>query len=335
MMVKNTLILCLTFLLIIISCQNKKKPDRKEAVVSNRKNSLIKDHPENTQIKDLPVNDMTDSVSYALGVAWGNGINKLGLSTISPAFYLGARDLIYNNKSVMDLQKAASLLEDKFEQLRFESGWPEIEMDMKLSQIKLLTSFDTVSYALGYTWCNGAKAYGVKEINASLLLGLKQKLSGENTLFTYEQADSYLRTLIEKEREIIYADQKEMNERWLEENKQKKGVITLESGLQYKVIKEGKGISPSGMDIIEAHYTGKLIDGEMFDSSFSRGEPLKFYPTGVIKGWIEATRLMKEGDIWEIYVPHYLGYGSGGTKGKIPPYSTLIFELELIKVHKE
>ena len=113
------------------------------------------------------------------------------------------------------------------------------------------------------------------------------------------------------------------------------GVISLPSGLQYKIIKKGKGTkSPTLTDVLTCNYTGKLIDNSIFDSSSKNTEPFKFYLTGVIKGWSEALQLMHTGDNWEIYVPYYLGYGSGGSKGKISPFATLIFEIELVSIEK-
>jgi len=120
--------------------------------------------------------------------------------------------------------------------------------------------------------------------------------------------------------------------KFLAANKKKKGVITTKSGLQYKVIKSGTGATPKSSDTVTTHYRGTLIDGTEFDSSYNRGKPASFPVGGVIKGWTEALQLMKVGDKWELYIPAELAYGANGPSPKIGPNSTLIFEIELIKI---
>jgi FKBP-type peptidyl-prolyl cis-trans isomerase FklB len=122
-------------------------------------------------------------------------------------------------------------------------------------------------------------------------------------------------------------------EAFFAENKNKEGVITLDSGLQYKVLKSGNGKSPKLSSSVEAHYAGRLIDGTEFDSSYKRGKPQAFKVTGVIKGWTEILQLMKEGDKWEVYIPSDLAYGERGSGPTIGPNAALIFEMELISVN--
>ncbi|SDK39008.1 FKBP-type peptidyl-prolyl cis-trans isomerase [Microbulbifer yueqingensis] len=122
-------------------------------------------------------------------------------------------------------------------------------------------------------------------------------------------------------------------EAFLAENAKKEGVVTTDSGLQYKVIREGSGDSPSADSTVEVDYKGTLIDGTEFDSSYARGEPVQFPVDGVIKGWTEALQLMKEGAKWELYIPSDLAYGPGGAGGLIGPNATLIFEVELHKAN--
>ena len=117
---------------------------------------------------------------------------------------------------------------------------------------------------------------------------------------------------------------------WLEENAKKPGVITLPSGLQYKVIKEGNGNHPSATANVKVNYEGSLIDGTVFDSSFRRGEPITFGLNQVIKGWTEGVQLMSPGAEYMLYLPYKLAYGERGAGGQIPPYATLIFKIELI-----
>eukprot|EP00418_Pyrodinium_bahamense_P076056 CAMPEP_0179064754 /NCGR_PEP_ID=MMETSP0796-20121207/28107_1 /TAXON_ID=73915 /ORGANISM="Pyrodinium bahamense, Strain pbaha01" /LENGTH=330 /DNA_ID=CAMNT_0020761703 /DNA_START=56 /DNA_END=1048 /DNA_ORIENTATION=- len=128
----------------------------------------------------------------------------------------------------------------------------------------------------------------------------------------------------------------EASKKFLEENKGKEGVITLASGLQYKVLKEGRGMDhPKVGTPCECHYAGRLIDGTEFDSSYKRGQPTTFAPNQVIKGWTEAMQLMVEGDKWEMYIPMELAYGPSGKPPKIPPKATLVFIMEIVKIKGE
>jgi FKBP-type peptidyl-prolyl cis-trans isomerase FklB len=127
---------------------------------------------------------------------------------------------------------------------------------------------------------------------------------------------------------------KKINENWLIENGKKEGVYTLPSGVQYKIIKSGNGISPTESDILECHYISKLINGNVFDNAYYEGPTFRFYLSAVIPGWSEALKLMKEGDEWIIYIPWQLAYGSGGMGDLVPPYSTVMINVELVKVTK-
>jgi len=122
---------------------------------------------------------------------------------------------------------------------------------------------------------------------------------------------------------------------FLEKNKKKEGIVTTESGLQYEIIKKGEGQIPTAENKVKVHYKGTLIDGEVFDSSYERGEPSEFPVTGVIKGWQEALQLMPVGSKWKIYVPSEIAYGARGTRGAIGPNMALIFEMELLEIVKE
>ena len=128
----------------------------------------------------------------------------------------------------------------------------------------------------------------------------------------------------------------EAGKAFLEANKSKEGVITLESGLQYKVLEEGGGLEhPTVRTPCECHYAGRLLDGSEFDSSYSRGQPTTFAPNQVIKGWTEAMQLMVVGDKWEMYIPYQLAYGAAGKPPKIPAAATLIFIMEIVKIKGE
>ena len=157
-------------------------------------------------------------------------------------------------------------------------------------------------------------------------------------LMTMEQAQTYTQTAMEaikaKAMEEKYADNKAAGEKFLAENKTKEGVKTTPSGLQYKVITEGKGAIPADTCKVKVNYKGTLIDGTEFDSSYKRNEPATFRANQVIKGWTEALTMMPVGSKWELYIPQELGYGGRETGGQIKPFSTLIFEVELVGIEK-
>ena len=125
---------------------------------------------------------------------------------------------------------------------------------------------------------------------------------------------------------------KEAGEKFLAENKNKEGIVTLPSGLQYQVLKEGNGKKPTAKDTVMCHYEGTLIDGTVFDSSYKRGEPATFPLQQVIAGWTEGLQLMQEGAKYRFFIPSRLGYGAGGAGASIPPYAALVFDVELIQV---
>ncbi len=129
-----------------------------------------------------------------------------------------------------------------------------------------------------------------------------------------------------------YKDNKEKGEQWLADNAQKEGVVTLPSGLQYQVLREGNGRQPKATDAVKCHYEGLLIDGTVFDSSYQRGEPATFPLNGVIRGWTEGLQLMKEGAKYRFFIPYTLAYGERGAGQSIPPFAALIFDVELIEV---
>ena len=193
---------------------------------------------------------------------------------------------------------------------------------------------DTISYALGMYYGKMVTSSPFGELNLNQMKkGFKDVLNEEETMLEEQDIvmliQSYLRDRMayESERSL------EEGEKFLAANKEKEGVVETESGLQYKIEVEGAGISPEETDTVEVNYEGRRIDGTGFDSSYDRGESVKFPLNRVVKGWTEGLTYAKEGGKIQLYIPAELGYGQRGT-GPIPGNSTLIFDIELVKVYK-
>ncbi len=158
--------------------------------------------------------------------------------------------------------------------------------------------------------------------------GLSDAALNRQGMLTKEQAHD----IVKRQERFITENLRIEGEQFLEANKDAEGVVTRPSGLQYKVLTAGKGAVATENDMVEVHYEGRLLNGTVFDSSYKRGQTASFKPTQVIKGWKEALTLMPEGSTYELYIPYNLGYGEAGTRG-IPPYATLIFKVQVIKVN--
>lgn len=200
-----------------------------------------------------------------------------------------------------------------------------------VTNAKMETLADSMSYAVGVYLAQQVPPNDMENLNADLIaVGLKDYTS-ENTKLDDNQVRDVITRFTTEQTNAQAASNKEKGDAFLAENKDKEGVITTESGLQYKVIEEGSGDSPSAEDKVRVHYTGKLLNGEVFDSSIQRGEPVEFGVNGVIAGWTEALQLMKPGAKWELFIPGELGYGLRGNP-PIGPNETLLFEVELLEV---
>lgn len=200
--------------------------------------------------------------------------------------------------------------------------------------------FDKISYALGLSMGNNFRASGINEINVQDFAdGVASVFYGSTPKMTYDEAKEVIRkyfTEMEEKQRAEAAKMGEVNqkagEEFLAENGKRAKVHTTASGLQYEVLTEGTGAQPEATDQVEVHYTGKLIDGTVFDSSVERGVPATFGVTQVIPGWVEALQLMKAGAKWRLFIPSNLAYGPTGAGNLIGPNSTLIFDVELLKV---
>lgn len=204
--------------------------------------------------------------------------------------------------------------------------------------VKILTKVDSVSYSIGLDIGQNLKKQEIEITPEVLLKGMKDAIADTSML-----TDDQIRTVMmnfqkdmtekrQNQNKILGEKNKSEADAFFASNKTKEGVITLESGLQYKVLKSGTGKSPKLSSTVEAHYAGRLLDGTEFDNSYKRGTPFTTSVTGVIPGWTEILQLMKEGDQWEVYIPSQLAYGERGSGQLIGPNSALIFVIELISV---
>lgn len=205
----------------------------------------------------------------------------------------------------------------------------------------LVTEMDKVSYAIGVQLGTNFKRQGIDIKIEKFVQGLKDATAGNKLELTEQEIQQTMMAFSQKMRAKQQEKQKAdavknlaAGKVFLEANKKKEGVKVLPSGLQYKVIKEGTGKTPTAADKVKTHYRGRLIDGTEFDSSYKRGKPAEFGVKAVIKGWTEALQLMKEGAKWELYIPANLAYGERA-RPTIPANSTLIFEIELLEIVKE
>ena len=210
----------------------------------------------------------------------------------------------------------------------------DIETLKKPKVVQLDNSHKKVSYGLGTLVAANLKQQGGDSLDLEALTeGIKDVYLNKTLQVPNEEAMTIVQDYMQKAMEKKTAKLKGEGQAFLEANKTKEGVKTTASGLQYKVITEGKGKQPTAKDNVTVHYTGKLLNGTVFDSSVQRNEPATFGVSQVIPGWTEALQLMKEGDKWILFIPSDLAYGERGAGGEIPPHSALIFEVELLKVN--
>ena len=192
---------------------------------------------------------------------------------------------------------------------------------------------EKISYALGLGIGQQLKSmnienFDIKEFSRSI----EDVMAGRDTDMTAREAQVMLSEYSQKKEKEQAEENIAKGKAYLEENGKREGVITTKSGLQYEVLTEGTGKSPKATDKVRCHYEGRLTDGSVFDSSYQRGEPADFGLNQVIAGWTEGVQLMKEGAKYRFHIPYLLGYGERGAGASIPPYATLVFDVELIKV---
>lgn len=200
--------------------------------------------------------------------------------------------------------------------------------------------FDSLSYALGLSMGNNFRASGIEKINVQDFAdGVAAVFYGAQPKMSYDDAKAEIQkffTELEAKQQKAAAAMADVNEKagseFLEKNGKRAEVMTTASGLQYEILKEGDGAKPTAADQVVVHYTGKLIDGTVFDSSEERGVPATFGVTQVIPGWVEALQLMSVGSTWRLFIPSALAYGPQGAGGVIGPNQTLIFDVSLLEI---
>lgn len=193
-------------------------------------------------------------------------------------------------------------------------------------------------------WLNQQKTAGLMgdstlKINYDMIKqGMINAIKGQKTNMTAEQAQEYVQKVMNDRQAVRmmekYGANKAAGEKFLADNKSKPGIQTTASGLQYEVIKEGSGVKPTASDLVKVHYEGKLTNDTIFDSSIKRGEPTEFYVNQVIKGWTEGLQLMSVGSKYRFFIPQDLAYGANENNPQIPPFSTLVFDVELLEIKK-
>lgn len=203
---------------------------------------------------------------------------------------------------------------------------------------KFVTSEDSLSYALGVANYKYYKADSIKISTEMFSRGMTDA-SKDKAVMNDTTASAFIVSYMQRREKARlmaeYSQQIEKAQLWLDENSKKEGVVTLPSGLQYRIITQGTGAKPGPEDIVKVNYTGTTIEGTKFDSSYDRGEPAQFRVSNVIRGWVEGLQLMQEGTKMMLFVPSSLAYGERGAGNIIKPFETLIFEVELLEVIKE
>jgi FKBP-type peptidyl-prolyl cis-trans isomerase FklB len=210
------------------------------------------------------------------------------------------------------------------------------------TSIPLTTDTDKLSYTIGVDLGKNLKKQNIAITPGAMSKGLEDGLANGAFLMTDQQMKdvlvSFQKKLLEKQAESFNQkaqENKSKGESFLSQNKTKPGVVTLSSGLQYKVIKNGEGVKPTADDSVTVDYTGRLVDGQIFDSTSKTGKPATFKVSQVIPGWTEILQLMPAGSTWEVYIPSSLAYGPRSVGGPIGPNETLIFSIHLLSVNKQ
>ncbi len=199
-------------------------------------------------------------------------------------------------------------------------------------EVKLDDENEKLSYAIGVNLATNFKQQGLDKLSMEAFIKAFNDVNADTTLLTLQECGTVIQTGLKKIADAKAEVAKAEGLAYLEENARKPGVTVTESGLQYEVLVEGDGPIPTASDKVEVHYHGTLTDGTVFDSSVDKGQTATFGVTQVIRGWVEALQLMPRGSKWKLTIPQDLAYGARGSGASIPPYATLVFEVELISI---
>ena len=270
--------------------------------------------PAKEKVEPVVLTSSSDSVSYAAGMTMTNGLVPFLLQQKMDTTLMGefVRSFMENVKRGDDPKMKAYVIGMSIAQQVNERMLPGIKQEFENTPDSILADL----FYRGFTDAH----------------------MKDTTIFTQSKAEDYFTEKQKADKAIreekLYGANRDAGKKFLEENAQKEGIITLPSGLQYKVLVKGEGEVPTRSDKVKVHYEGRLLDGTVFDSSYKRNEPSEFTPTQVIKGWTEALTMMPIGSKWQLYIPYELAYGERGAGEDIKPYSTLIFDVELLDIVK-
>jgi FKBP-type peptidyl-prolyl cis-trans isomerase FklB len=198
--------------------------------------------------------------------------------------------------------------------------------------VSLKTENDSISYAIGVSLANFYKQQNISSINTAILVRAVKDVENNKPILSEQQCQSALMAYVQKQQAEKALGNKKLGQEFLAANAKKPGIVTLPSGLQYQILKEGAGPKPKLTDMVRVHYHGTLIDGRVFDSSVDRGQPIELNVNGVIPGWTEALQLMPVGSKWKLFIPSDLAYGDRQAGQMIAPGSTLVFDVELLDI---
>jgi FKBP-type peptidyl-prolyl cis-trans isomerase FklB len=295
--------------------------------------SCVNDKSSVTEVDKVTFTPEIDSVSYIIGVMYSDFIyNQIGIQKLNFEEFENATNTFLNEGELRIHQDSSKVLIDKFI-IQFN--------DSTITQENAnYDNLDDLSYSLGLDVAKKiVTQYDINFNPSEFIKALKVTINGEENAVSVKDAESYfdefMTTRQQKEFEV---KQSELMDKLAENRISMKntvnGKVTLNSGLQIEILSEGNGVSPTLQDQVTVHYTGKLADGTIFDSSVDRGEPVVFPISGVIPGWTEALQLMQVGSKWNLVIPSDLAYGEGGIpQAGIGPNSTLYFEVELLKIN--